>query len=62
MNTRKPKLNAQTVKALIAFNTIMRQAEVSHRAELAVARAERDPVGAAKEDGMFRTVWDRNAD
>lgn len=58
----KTKLNTQTVKALIAFNAIMRTAEVSHRAELAKARAERDPVGAAKEDGMFRTTWDRNAD
>lgn len=57
----KQKLNTQTVKALLAFNVIMRAAEVAHRAELAAARAEKIPAGHPNEE-LFRTVWDRNAD
>lgn len=43
----KTKLNAPTVKALIAFTAIMRTAEMSHKAEL--ARAEQAAIDDLRE-------------
>lgn len=49
----KTKLNAPTVKALIAFTAIMRTAEVSHKAELARAEQERLPSSEVVEGGKY---------